>query len=365
MKGRFSAAIVAFAVATAFVSSRPLPEFFVQLRDPNLVGGPGAAWLLHTFGFAFVLGLCAAISAAALLLASWRTRLRGASDWYVGLAATFIALCLTARIGVSLDPVAWLCAAAICLLLDRDDVSIDVVDDARVRRRALQAGLAAEVDRVHDERVAFPVSARIAHPLPHVLGKRGGAVVDRDDPRFVNHLVVNHHVARRLDDLVVAVVARLQEADARSAEGQAAFADPSIFGTIRRALAHSTGVQREPPGEVWETLEMPDRETLLGSLDEAEQVLEPGRMWHYSNLVYALLGEVIGRVSGVPAEQFVEERILRPLGLGRTTWGPGENAATGYFVARFADVAVLAPGASLADELLAERCCEAQRDAAQ
>jgi CubicO group peptidase (beta-lactamase class C family) len=113
--------------------------------------------------------------------------------------------------------------------------------------------------------------------------------------------------------------------------------------TIRRALAHLSGVQREPPGDVWESLEMPDRDTLLGTLGEAEQVLEPGERWHYSNLVYALLGEVVSRVSGMPCERFVEERILRSLGLERTTWGPGENAATGYFVERFADVAVPEP----------------------
>jgi CubicO group peptidase (beta-lactamase class C family) len=113
--------------------------------------------------------------------------------------------------------------------------------------------------------------------------------------------------------------------------------------TIRRALAHSAGVQREPPGEVWETLDMPDRETLLGSLVDAEQVLEPGKQWHYSNLAYALLGEVIAQVSGAPAEQFIGEQVIAPLGLNRTTWGPGENAATGYFVERFADVAVPEP----------------------
>jgi CubicO group peptidase (beta-lactamase class C family) len=113
--------------------------------------------------------------------------------------------------------------------------------------------------------------------------------------------------------------------------------------TIRRALAHLSGVQREPPGHVWESLEMPDRERLLATLDEAEQALAPGQRWHYSNLVYALLGEVVSRVAGLPCERFVEERILGPLGLGRTTWGPGENAATGYFVDRFADVAVPEP----------------------
>ena len=113
--------------------------------------------------------------------------------------------------------------------------------------------------------------------------------------------------------------------------------------TIRRALAHISGVQREPPGHVWESLDMPDRETLLATLDDAGQVLDPGERWHYSNLVYALLGEVVSRVAGVPCERFVEERILGPLGLERTSWGPAENAATGYFVERFADVAVPEP----------------------
>lgn len=123
MNGRFSAAIVAFAIATAFVAAgHTLPEFFIQLRDPNLLGGGVYSWLLHAFGFSFVLGVCATLAAAALLLAAWRTRLRGASDWHVGLAAIFIALCLMGRVGVSLDPIAWLCAASICLLLDRDDL---------------------------------------------------------------------------------------------------------------------------------------------------------------------------------------------------------------------------------------------------
>jgi len=109
--------------------------------------------------------------------------------------------------------------------------------------------------------------------------------------------------------------------------------------TVRRLLAHLSGMQREVPGDVWDTLEFPDREQLLGSLADAEQVLQPGERWHYSNLAFALLGELVARLSGTPAERFVEERLLQPLGLERTTWGPGENAATGYFVEPFADVA--------------------------
>ena len=113
--------------------------------------------------------------------------------------------------------------------------------------------------------------------------------------------------------------------------------------TIRRALAHSAGSSVSRPAISGSRSTFPTATTLLAQLEEAEQVLDPGKQWHYSNLAYALLGEVIERTSGIPATEFIDERILRPLGLDRTTWGPGGNAATGYFVERFADVAVPEP----------------------
>jgi CubicO group peptidase (beta-lactamase class C family) len=60
--------------------------------------------------------------------------------------------------------------------------------------------------------------------------------------------------------------------------------------TVRQMLAHVSGMQREPVGDVWDTLEQPDREQLVAGLDEAERVLKPHHRWHYSNLMYALLG---------------------------------------------------------------------------
>jgi CubicO group peptidase (beta-lactamase class C family) len=113
--------------------------------------------------------------------------------------------------------------------------------------------------------------------------------------------------------------------------------------TLRRMLAHLSGMQREAPGNTWETLEMPELDELLAGLADAEQVLPPGAQWHYSNLAYGLLGELVHRLAGVPVDQFVQERILTPLQLTGTTWGPGPNAATGYFVERFADVAHRSP----------------------
>jgi CubicO group peptidase (beta-lactamase class C family) len=107
--------------------------------------------------------------------------------------------------------------------------------------------------------------------------------------------------------------------------------------TVGRMLAHSSGLQREPPGEVWETLVFPEAEELLASLPEAEQVLPGATAWHYSNLAYALLGQVVGRIVGRPFREHVEERLLRPLGLSRTTWGFDGVHARPYFVEPYSD----------------------------
>src|SRR3989440_1568934 len=108
--------------------------------------------------------------------------------------------------------------------------------------------------------------------------------------------------------------------------------------TLRRLLAHLAGIQREVPGERrWETLEFPTREELLARLGEVDQVLEPGLAWHYSNLAYVLLGEVVARRSGRPVDAYVRERLLEPLGFARTSWEAEEPSARGYLVHPFAD----------------------------
>lgn len=108
--------------------------------------------------------------------------------------------------------------------------------------------------------------------------------------------------------------------------------------TLRRLLSHASGLQREPPGEMWETHESPSVEQLLAGLDRAERVLEPQTRHHYSNLAFALLGEVVARAAGRPYREHVDERIVGPLGLVRTTWAPADPHAQGYFVDPYANV---------------------------
>jgi CubicO group peptidase (beta-lactamase class C family) len=108
--------------------------------------------------------------------------------------------------------------------------------------------------------------------------------------------------------------------------------------TLRRLLSHLSGLQREFPDGMWERMEDPPRGELLSSVADAEQVLEPGAHWHYSNLAFALLGEVVERSSGRRWEDFVSGRFFRPLGLTRTTLEPEEPRARGYFVEPYVDV---------------------------
>ncbi|HZZ64761.1 MAG TPA: hypothetical protein VFE17_04625 [Candidatus Baltobacteraceae bacterium] len=122
MNARFAATLVAFAAATAVVSHpHVLAELLVQLRDPNILGGALYAILLKTFGFAFVLAICGCLTGGTVLLVAWRTRTRGAPDAYAAFAAVLATSCLIPRLGVSLDPLGWICAAGFMLALDRTD----------------------------------------------------------------------------------------------------------------------------------------------------------------------------------------------------------------------------------------------------
>jgi CubicO group peptidase (beta-lactamase class C family) len=108
--------------------------------------------------------------------------------------------------------------------------------------------------------------------------------------------------------------------------------------TVRMALGHLTGLQREPPGEIWESMRPPGREALLAGLEDAELVLGPGEHWHYSNLVFALLGDVVMRAYDSSYAEALQRRVLGPLGLARTSLQAAPPSASPYYVDPYADV---------------------------
>ena len=113
--------------------------------------------------------------------------------------------------------------------------------------------------------------------------------------------------------------------------------------TVADALSHLSGFQREPPGEIWETMTPPTREELLGGLEDAERVLRPGEAWHYSNLAFGLLGEIVARRTEGEYEPALRTRVLEPLGLARTGFEPQPPSATGYFVDPYSDRVTVEP----------------------
>jgi CubicO group peptidase (beta-lactamase class C family) len=113
--------------------------------------------------------------------------------------------------------------------------------------------------------------------------------------------------------------------------------------TIRQMLSHTTGMQREPVGDVWDTLVSPDRDELVRGWNEAERVLKPHDRWHYSNLCYAMLGEAVARLEGRSWAESVQARILDPLGMRATTVGLTGPHVQGYYVPPFHDVPVAEP----------------------
>ncbi|MFC7532116.1 serine hydrolase domain-containing protein [Actinoplanes sp. GCM10030250] len=118
--------------------------------------------------------------------------------------------------------------------------------------------------------------------------------------------------------------------------------------TIRRLLSHTAGFQREPHGDVWDTLITPDAARMIAELDRAERVLPNARRFHYSNLGLAVLGQLVAKLRGGTWDRIVTERILTPLGLRSTTAETPPEAVVGYLVDAYSDAARPEPPVDLA-----------------
>ena len=113
--------------------------------------------------------------------------------------------------------------------------------------------------------------------------------------------------------------------------------------TVRDALAHSSGMQSEPRGPWWERTRGGDFTALAAANDGSGRVAPAGAWFHYSNLGYGLLGEVVARRFGAPWRALVSERLLQPLGMRATSYLPRPGAQPGWSVDHFTGVRVHEP----------------------
>ena len=138
-----------------------------------------------------------------------------------------------------------------------------------------------------------------------------------------------------LDDKVLPILGDLAPSPAR-------ISDKRVHDiTVRHLLQHSGGFDRARSGDVM-FLPLaadaasrqggplpPDCPTILRDALEQKLDFAPGARFAYSNIGYCLLGRVIERVTGVPYEARVRERVLAPAGVRRMHIGRTLAAAEG------------------------------------
>jgi CubicO group peptidase (beta-lactamase class C family) len=107
--------------------------------------------------------------------------------------------------------------------------------------------------------------------------------------------------------------------------------------TLRDLLSHASGMHSEPPGPWWERSPGVTFEELTAAVDDAKPPFEAGATFHYTNVAFALLGEVVARHRGRSWWATMQERILEPLGMTRTSYLPEEPHATGFSVHHYAN----------------------------
>lgn len=113
---------------------------------------------------------------------------------------------------------------------------------------------------------------------------------------------------------------------------------PFPEATVAQLLSHTGGLAAEPPGPWWERSPGPDRAALHAMMTHDVVLDRPGGHVHYSNLGYAVLGELLERCTGRDWAEVVTAQILTPLGMDRTSALPTTPVATGYAVHPHADV---------------------------
>jgi len=99
--------------------------------------------------------------------------------------------------------------------------------------------------------------------------------------------------------------------------------------TLHHLLSHTagivTGTERTIEGrsEIW-------------SLRDSEMTARPGEMFHYSNVGYKIIGEVLSGLEGKSCGRVLQERVVKPLGMKSTateiTHDLGSRLAVGYWL---------------------------------
>jgi CubicO group peptidase (beta-lactamase class C family) len=92
--------------------------------------------------------------------------------------------------------------------------------------------------------------------------------------------------------------------------------------TLRHLLTHTSGLpdyEDAMDARAWTPEHQIQDEDVLALLQrQTAPKFAAGTNWAYSNSAYVVLGLIVAKASGEPFEQFLQERIFRPLGMTKT-----------------------------------------------
>jgi CubicO group peptidase (beta-lactamase class C family) len=103
--------------------------------------------------------------------------------------------------------------------------------------------------------------------------------------------------------------------------------------TIRHLLSHSEGFPEDNP---WGDQQLAATDAELSAMIRKGIPFStaPGTAYEYSNFGFAILGRIVANVSGMPYPRYLQQRILKPLGMTSTTLQatevPASRLAHGY-----------------------------------
>ncbi len=94
--------------------------------------------------------------------------------------------------------------------------------------------------------------------------------------------------------------------------------------TLVNLLTHTSGLPS------WDKyfLKKLDHDGIIADISAKDTTYEPGTRFVYSDLGFIMLGEIIKRVSGMPENEYVQQRIFGPLGMKDTGYLPPKEKWT-------------------------------------
>lgn len=202
------------------------------------------------------------------------------------------------------------------------------VTDTTARRLLARIGRAQASGRLPSV-----VAGLVRDGEPAWFGAYGGPAVAGHDP-----LDVQYRIGSITKTMTAVLVLQLERDGRVRLEDPASVVLEELAGhpyadqSLRTLLAHDAGLRSEPAGSWWERSPGGSFEELMRVNDGAAPAFGAHERFHYSNLGYAVLGEVAARRLGTSWWEAVRTRVLAPLGMTRTSYLPEGAAAQGHSV---------------------------------